>query len=241
MFDHISLTLISILCGVLFYQLVIKYWSYFAKRGLPFIRGLPLLGSNYNVFLGRETIFDAMHRVYGIYTDEPVVGVYDVGGIPQYLVRDPELINRMNVKLFSHFANRRITVDPTVDPLSAGNLLFSKDTTWHEMRSTMSPSFTGSKMRNILPLMNVCGTKLVKHFRTEAANNSDEAIVYEIKDVFTRFAADTIASCAFGLEVNSLTDKDNEFYRTSVSATAVTLLFIPELMRWLKVLYKTAG
>lgn len=34
----------------------------------------------------------------------------------------------------------------------------------------------------------------------------------EMKDTFSRYTNDVIASCAFGLKVNSLQDKENEFY-----------------------------
>lgn len=44
------------LFGIVFYLLVLKYWTFFSDRGVRFVRGLPLLGSNYNVTLGRESL-----------------------------------------------------------------------------------------------------------------------------------------------------------------------------------------
>ncbi|XP_053974933.1 cytochrome P450 9e2-like, partial [Hylaeus volcanicus] len=41
----------------------------------------------------------------------------------------------------------------------------------------------------------------------------------ELKDVFTRYTNDVIATCAFGVEVDSLADRDNAFYLNGKKAT----------------------
>lgn len=38
-------------------------------------------------------------------------------------------------------------------------------------------------------------------------------IEVEMKDMFTRYTNDVIASSAFGLSINSLEERDNEFYK----------------------------
>lgn len=40
-----------------------------------------------------------------------------------------------------------------------------------------------------------------------------------MKDVFTRYTNDVIASTAFGLKINSLEDKNNQFYKMGKKAT----------------------
>jgi cytochrome P450 family 9 len=40
-----------------------------------------------------------------------------------------------------------------------------------------------------------------------------------MKDAFTRYTNDVIASATFGLKVNSLEDPENEFYKTGKNAT----------------------
>lgn len=221
----ISTALLAIVVVALFYLLVIKYWTFFSDRNVLFVRGLPILGSNYKTFLGRESLFDAMQRLYARYPDESIVGMYDIGGIPQFIVRDPELIKNVAVKQFDNFVNRRVDINPDIDPLAARNLFFVKDTAWREMRATLSPSFTGSKMRAMLALVTKSSRQFVDQLSIETAATAG-AGVYEMKDTFSRYAADTIATCAFGLEVNSLADKENDFFRTGVSATQATLLFM---------------
>lgn len=151
--------------------------------------------------------------------------MYDIGGIPQYVLRDPAVIKQVLVKQFDSFMNHRTVISPDIDPLAARNLFFVRDTAWREMRTTLSPSFTGSKMRAMLTLVTKCSGQFVDQLLIESTNEETDD-VYEMKDTFSRYAADTIASCAFGLEVNSLADKNNDFFATGASLTEATLLFM---------------
>lgn len=72
----------------------------------------------------------------------------------------------------------------------------------------MSPAFTSSKMKMIFNQMDQCARQFCNHFMIQ---NSDQIDV-ELKDIFTRYANDVIASTAFGLEINSLKETNNEFY-----------------------------
>ncbi|XP_065080267.1 probable cytochrome P450 9f2 [Ochlerotatus camptorhynchus] len=78
------------------------------------------------------------------------------------------------------------------------------------MRSTLSPAFTGSKMRVMFDLVVECSQSMVEHFRSEA--KAGKRLECEMKDVFSRFGNDVIATVAFGIKVDSLRDPSNEFY-----------------------------
>lgn len=81
---------------------------------------------------------------------------------------------------------------------------------WRQMRATLSPAFTGSKMRQMFDLVVECGEDIVQHFLDQAKNG--QQIHIEMKDFFSRYANDVIATCAFGIKVNSFSDRDNEFF-----------------------------
>lgn len=217
----VTVALCAVLGVTLFYLTALRHWTFFSARGIPFVRGLPVLGTNYRVLLGRESLFPAIERIYQRFAarNAPVVGLFDVGGVPQFLLRDPALIKQLTVKAFDAFANHRIQVDAAVDPLASRNLFFAKDAHWREMRSVLSPAYTGAKMRAMLPLVVRCGRDFVEHLPSAGG-------VLEMKDTFSRYAGDTIASCAFGLEVNSLADPRNEFFRTGASLTEGTTAFL---------------
>lgn len=86
------------------------------------------------------------------------------------------------------------------------------------MRPVLSPSFTSSKMKAMFVLINECVNTLIDYFK----NQKDDIIEVEMKDLFTRYANDVIASVAFGVNVNSLKDRKNEFYLMGNEATNFT-------------------
>ena len=50
--------------------------------------------------------------------------------------------------------------------------------------------------------------------------NSDDYIDVDCKDMTTRYSNDVIASCAFGLKVDSQKEKNNEFYVMGKTSTS---------------------
>ncbi|KXZ75754.1 putative cytochrome P450 9f2-like Protein [Tribolium castaneum] len=95
-------------------------------------------------------------------------------------------------------------------------LVFARrDEKWRDMRATLSPSFTSSKMRIMFELMDECAREFVQHFKSQ---NSD-TVELEMKDTLRRFTNDVIASTAFGLKINSLKDRKNEFLLMGAAAT----------------------
>lgn len=116
-----------------------------------------------------------------------------------------------------------------------------KDQKWKDMRSTLSPAFTGSKMRMMLDLVTDCADEFCNFLKNEIKH---EPVVYDSKNLFVRFASDTIATSAFGIKINSLKDQENDFYKTGLALTnfegANALKFyayagIPKVMKFFKI------
>lgn len=137
-------------------------------------------------------------------------GMLDIGLLRQYFFRDPEAFRQIAIKGFDHFEDRRGFIDETVDELWGKNLLSLRGERWRQMRATLSPAFTGSKMRQMFELISECAEDIVQHFVKKA--ECGETINIEMKDVFSRYANDVIASCAFGIKVNSFAEPENDFY-----------------------------
>lgn len=78
---------------------------------------------------------------------------------------------------------------------------------WKNMRVTLSPSFTSSKMKMMFKLISEVSEQFVEHFC-----KNPEGQTVEMKDIFTRYANDVIASTAFGINCDSVANKNNEFY-----------------------------
>lgn len=135
------------------------------------------------------------------------------------MIRDPELVKRITIKDFDHFVNHRpIFADLDGDKTFFGSSLFAMENErWKDMRSTLSPVFTGKKMREMFRMMNKVAQESVQYMSKQVNTNQDnggglKGLDMEMKEFVTRYTNDVIASTAFGLEVNSFVDKNNEFY-----------------------------
>lgn len=206
--------LYTIICAII-YQCVIKYWSYFSRNNVKFVRGLPFLGSYYEMFLGRLSINEIFRNIYQKFPKEKFIGMYDILGTPVYLIKDPDLINQMSIKDFDYFVNRRTTINESADAFLSKSLFNATDQKWRDMRATISPAFTGSKMRSILDLVVQVLRDRCEYIKQEMGDQ--DAVSYDLQDKLQRIIGDTIASSAFGIDVNSLRDTENDFYQTGKS------------------------
>ncbi|KAJ3645270.1 hypothetical protein Zmor_022938 [Zophobas morio] len=70
-------------------------------------------------------------------------------------------------------------------------------------------------MKFIFSLISQSGEQFVKYF----LEKNEDVITVEMKDIFTRFANDVIANTAFGVQCDSLIDRENEFFLMGKEAT----------------------
>lgn len=125
-------------------------------------------------------------------------GLFD-SGKPLLVIRDPELIKQITVKDFEHFLDHRdINVD--IGPLFGKSLFMLRGQRWRDMRATLSPAFTGSKMRQMFQLVADCSNQSTR-ILLERAKSTPELKSTDLKDMFTRFTTDVIATSAFGIKV----------------------------------------
>lgn len=126
---------------------------------------------------------------------------------PLLVILDPNLIKQLVVKDFDHFANHRdFLFNEEVEPLMGKSLFMMKDQKWRDMRATLSPAFTGSKMRSMFQLIEVSADDAVKVLLKEAVVKKSQGngkFEPELKDIFTRCMTDVIATTAFGIQVIS--------------------------------------
>lgn len=196
-------TFIVVLIG--FYYMITKNKNYFKDRGVKFIKPVPFFGSMLDVTFSRRNFIEIIQESYEKFSDSNFFGLFEYTA-PVYIIRNPELIKKIGIKDFDHFTNHRVAFDTEVEPIFGRVMFFTKDQKWKDMRSTISPAFTGSKMRNMFPLIDFCAKQscdfLLKNSKKE----------FELKELFGRIGNDVMASCAFGLSVDSLDHPDNEFY-----------------------------
>lgn len=124
------------------------------------------------------------------------------------MIRDLDLIRQLSIKNFDSFMNHRVAIDESADHFFSRSLFFLTDQKWKDMRSTLSPTFTGSKMRHMFNLV----AEISNDYTNELSGSIKAERVIEFKDFANKYCNDVIAKCAFGLTINSLANPDNEFY-----------------------------
>ncbi|KAL0110547.1 hypothetical protein PUN28_013859 [Cardiocondyla obscurior] len=227
--------ILSVIVGALsFYYFFFKNSNYFKKHGIPYIRPLPILGNTGSSFLHLQSMAEIIKNIYDLQPKAKYVGIYDMLQ-PIVMIRDPELIKSIALKHFDIFSDRKtFVVDEKIDPLFGKNLFALQGEKWRQVRSLLSPAFTSSKMKAMFKLMSDYGADFSNYLMHLPPGQR----TLHMKDIFTRYTNDVIATCAFGINVDSMREPDNEFYvngreATSVNVATFTRFYIAKILPWL--------
>ncbi|EAT33123.1 AAEL014603-PA [Aedes aegypti] len=199
---------------VYLYRLITKNNDYFHDKPIPSLKARPLLGSTGPLLLKQVTFADFVSYVYNKFPGVKVLGMFDTL-TPFFVIRDPELIKQIAVKDFDHFMDHRPFFGESAESEEHPYALFKRvifalnGQRWRNMRATLSPAFTGRKMRLMFTLMVDCSERMLKHY--ESLMSSTGRMEVEIKDMLSRYGINVIASCAFGIDVDCFKDVDHEF------------------------------
>ncbi|EFN83830.1 Cytochrome P450 9e2, partial [Harpegnathos saltator] len=198
--------LLSILIGVLGIYYLYKKFHYFKRHNVIHITPTPIFGCMTPFIFRQMSIGDFSEKLYTFNPDAKYIGIYAMTQ-PVILFRDPELIKEIFIKNFEAFPNR-LGFSFIHDPLFSKNLFSLQGQKWKDVRTLLSPAFTSSKIKTMFTLMSECAIDFTKSLSEMSANKSD----MDMKDAFTKYTNDVIASCAFGIKVNSISDPTNKFY-----------------------------
>ena len=172
------------------------------------------------------------------FNDSGMCGLYEFLK-PVLVIWDTELIKHVFIKDFDHFTDRRnfeMKTGHERDLVMTEMLSIKNGSDWKSLRAIMTPTFTSGKIKNMFPLVCDKADILVKFSVKQAAKNP----YIDMKKNFGRFTMDTIASCAFGIECNSLVDENAEFPNKAdifftLSKTRILkfcgLIFAPKLVQ----------
>ncbi|XP_053690938.1 probable cytochrome P450 9f2 [Sabethes cyaneus] len=200
---------------VYLYRRVTKNNDYFHDKPIPSLAVKPFFGSTGSLMLKRTTYPGFISSIYNKFPNVKVLGLFDTT-TPMFVIRDPQLIKQIGVKDFDHFVDHR-QMFGRGEETDNSHALFIKTLValngqrWRDMRSALSPAFTGSKMRQMFQLMEESIQTMMRHLEADLKQKGSMEV--EVKDVLSRLAMDVIASCAFGLKVNCFEDRENEFLR----------------------------
>lgn len=94
------------------------------------------------------------------------------------------------------------------DPTSA-HLAALEDDEWKILRTKLTPIFTSGKLKGMFPILNEVADLMVK----VVSSQSMAGEFIDMKDISAGYSIDVIAKIAFGIESNSLVDKNSDFFR----------------------------
>ncbi|XP_011150784.3 cytochrome P450 9e2-like isoform X1 [Harpegnathos saltator] len=187
------------------------YWK---KRGVPQIRTIVGLEIFWKLLLRRISFTEHNQFIYNYVPDAKYIGLMSMA-TPLVLLRDPELIKDVMVKDFEHFPDHKSIASEEADPLFGKNVFSLRGNRWKKMRNTLSPSFTASKMKVMFELVSKCAREFAEYL----ADHPELCSSIDTKEAFRRYTTDVIATSAFGISVNSMKDRNNEFFLRGTEAS----------------------
>ncbi|XP_070493750.1 probable cytochrome P450 6a13 [Chironomus tepperi] len=158
----------------------------------------------------KEHFSEYVKRHYDLYKNRsPAFGMYLVAN-PALVITDIELIKDVMVRQFESFHERHFYVNKKADPLW-NNLFTAGGQEWKDLRAKLSPTFTSGRIMMMFPIVSEVADRMVEYLKQPSMTQGD----LEVKEIFSSFTTEVIASVAFGLDIHCLGNPDNEFRRVT--------------------------
>ncbi|XP_075976860.1 cytochrome P450 6B7-like [Anticarsia gemmatalis] len=120
-----------------------RYWK---KRGVKFYSKNKVTGIFWDFFTKKGAMFERLGDLYNEYKKEPAVGFGSIM-TPALFVTNPENIQHILQTDFNSFHHRGLQSNEG-DQLG-DNIVFTDGPRWKLMRQSMTPLFTGTKLKNM--------------------------------------------------------------------------------------------
>ncbi|XP_072949233.1 cytochrome P450 9e2-like [Epargyreus clarus] len=229
------LLLLTIIFCLYFYYT--NSFDFFEKKGVKFMKPSILFGNLGPRFFAKQSFHEFQVDINNNFRGERFGGFFE-GRRPILYLFDPELIKAVCIRDFEYFVDRQRFNSKEPRYLSR-SLLNLKGSEWKAVRSTITPSFSASRLKIMLPLIEVCSQQMV-----EFLNQYDKSEI-EMKDVLGHFTLEVIGTCAFGIKSNALEDENARFVKVAERFNYISgpkrvllfslLMFMPELIRFLNI------
>lgn len=190
------------------YRWLTKDHDYFEKIGIAFDKPFPLVGNTLNLVLQKESVIGITEKQYQKFKKFQIYGFFNFLK-PAFTITDPELIKKITVKDFDHFLNHSSAFE--MDDLFSRTLFVMKDKRWRDMRTTLSPIFTGSKMKMMFGLLSDQSKDFIKYLHEKEKEGLNRNV--DMSDIFSRYTADGIATAALGFVGDSVRNTNSQVYK----------------------------
>nr|ULR85518.1 cytochrome P450 [Spodoptera frugiperda] len=187
----------------LIYYLSTRNLSYWKKKNVPHDDPLPLLGNYGTYILQKEHPGIMIQKLCKKFKNEPYFGAY-YGTEPALVVQDPEILKHVLTKDF-YYTSGRESSKYSHGEVTTQNLFFSSGDRWKVIRQNLTPLFSSLKMKNMFYLIEKCAIGFEDMLDDEIKISN----VIEARRTCSRYTMDCICSCAFGVESNTMAQKEN--------------------------------
>ncbi|EFX88290.1 hypothetical protein DAPPUDRAFT_311602 [Daphnia pulex] len=195
-------TIVSLL--YILYKYATSTFDYFSDQGIRGPKPIPIFGNLWGIWKANIPEYDvALVKQYG-----KVFGYFD-GLLPNLWITDADMIKAICVKDFEHFVDRRSFGIQT--KVMRKWMMLMKGQEWKDIRSSVTPAFTTGKIKRMSGLIRDCVSNLSDQM--SRLTESDGKI--DSKLVFSAYTMDVIARCAFGLKIDNLGSKDDQFMKNA--------------------------
>ncbi|KAF6202260.1 hypothetical protein GE061_004658 [Apolygus lucorum] len=203
-----ALIIAGILSVFVFLVLVaIKRNQYWSDQGVRQWKPLLFVGDVLPVILRRQTFGQLIMEICRALPNEPVIGFYFFMK-PILIMNDIELVQRVFVKDFPHFTNRRRQPDVERDPQQFMHMtLFNTNgKLWRAIRSKFQPMFTNGKLKLMFPQVLDISDYFIELLKKESQNTNK----IDMTEYFGKFTMEVLGATAFGLNGRAM-DENSEF------------------------------
>ncbi|KAJ8713339.1 hypothetical protein PYW07_013709 [Mythimna separata] len=197
--------ILAIVALVTLYFYGTRTFDYWKKKGIKHDKPLPIFGTNLKQFMQKASICNMATETYKKYPEEKVVGFYR-GTAPELVIRDPEIIKRILTTDFQYFHSRGLNPHKTVIEPLLKNIFFADGDLWRLIRQRFTPAFSTGKLKAMFHIITDRAAKL--QIITEEVVDRE---YYDVRELMARYTTDFIGVCAFGIDMDSLTDENSHF------------------------------
>ncbi|VVC89620.1 unnamed protein product [Leptidea sinapis] len=225
-----------LLCLTILFALYFHYTStfdFFEKKGIKFMKPTIIVGNIGSRILARTSFHAFQLEIYNNFKGHPYGGIFE-GRRPVLYLIDPDIIKAVTIRDFDYFMDRLAFMSNAPKYISR-SLLNLKGAEWKSVRSTITPSFSSSRLKHMLPLIQSCSDQMVKFLKQY--ENKD----IEMKDIMGHFTLEVIGTCAFGIKSDALTDENAKFVKVAEKFNYIPahkrfflfflLMFMPKMIR----------
>lgn len=236
LFSYFTVTVLVLFFTIFYYYATSTHGTW-RKLNVPYVEPLPLFGNIFKLLLTTEHQTETYDKIYRRFPDKKYCGFYQMR-TPYLMIRDPELINNILIKDFTHFTDHGFHSHPEVNML-ASSLFFMNGQRWRIMRQKLSPGFTSGKLKLMHDQIKECSKELMNYINEKSKITEQ----LDMNDIMAKYATDVIGTCAFGLKLDTVKNDDSDFrnygkklFNPSIGSmlTQMVSLISPKLVRALK-------